>query len=313
MELRQLRYFLAIAEFGSFSKAAEKVFVAQSALSHQLAQLEEELGASLFIRQARGVTLTAAGQRFQAHAQAILRQVEDARLSVANEEASPCGKVSFGIPHSLSNALALPLLKAIRQELPRVEFELTEELTGHLAAQLRTGQINLALLFTGDESEEFSGPALADEALWLISPGDAEQCPSTALPLAEALQFPLILPAAPHGVRPIIERAAQQAGLAAPRVIADISSVSILRTSLLAGLGHTLLPPMPLLADLEAGQLQGRPLREPALIRQIRLCSSRHVPLSAASLAVRRLTQAVVTDLIQNGRWTGAKLPEEPA
>lgn len=313
MELRQLRYFLAIAEFGSFSKASEKVFIAQSALSHQMAQLEAELGAALFIRQARGVILTDAGQRFQAHAQAILRQVEDARHSVANEEASPGGKVSFGIPHSLSNALALPLLKAIRQHLPRVEFELTEELTGNLAAQLRTGQINLALLFSGEESEEFAGPVLADEALWLISPRDATSLPAATVPLAEALRLPLILPAAPHGVRPIIERAARHAGLPAPQIIADISSVSILRTSLLAGLGHTLLPPMPLLADLDSGQLRGIPLRAPTLSRGVRLCTSRHVPLSAASLAVRRLTQQVLTDLIQNDRWPGAKLPDERA
>ncbi|MCB1953497.1 MAG: LysR family transcriptional regulator, partial [Rhodocyclaceae bacterium] len=147
MELRQLRYFSAIAKHGSFSKAAEQVFVAQSALSHQLAQLESELGARLFHRSRRGVVLTEAGRVFLAHATAILRQVEDARASVMNVAGEPSGKVVFGVPHSASNALALPLLQAVREQLPKVELELTEELTGNLVPQLRSGQINLAVLF----------------------------------------------------------------------------------------------------------------------------------------------------------------------
>ena len=96
MELRQLRYFLAIAEHGSFSKAASTVYVAQSALSHQLAQLEEELGQSLFHRLPRGVEMTPAGRAFHPHALSILRQVEDARHSVSQAEGEIVGKVIFG-------------------------------------------------------------------------------------------------------------------------------------------------------------------------------------------------------------------------
>ena len=135
MELRQLRYFVAIAEHGAFSKAASKVFVAQSALSHQLAQLEEELGVPLLLRTRRGVELTEPGRVFLAHAISILRQTEDARSSVRSVMGEPTGKVVFGIPHSVSNALALPLLRAVRQQFPKIELELTEELTGNLTAQ----------------------------------------------------------------------------------------------------------------------------------------------------------------------------------
>ncbi|MCH2221643.1 MAG: LysR family transcriptional regulator, partial [Dechloromonas sp.] len=91
MELRQLRYFLAIAEHGSFSKAAGAVHVAQSALSHQLAQLEDELGQALFQRLPRGVELTPAGRAFHPHALSILRQVDDARNSVTQAEGETVG------------------------------------------------------------------------------------------------------------------------------------------------------------------------------------------------------------------------------
>lgn len=303
MELRQLRYFLAIAEHGSLSKAASSVFVAQSALSHQLAQLEEELGQPLFHRLPRGVELTPAGRAFHPHALSILRQVEDARHSVTQAEGEAIGKVIFGIPHSVSQALALPLLKAVRAALPRVELELTEELTGNLTPQLRTGQIQLAVLFDDGQLDEFRCHPLLEEALLLISPADAPDAPSGPISLRDALRLPLILPAPPHGVRPIIETAARQAGLAAPNVVADISSISILRTSLLAGLGHTLLPPMPMQRELERGELRAVTIAPEHLSRRVMLCASRHIPASAATLAVARVVDALVGQLCSDGSW----------
>jgi LysR family transcriptional regulator, nitrogen assimilation regulatory protein len=248
MELRQLRYFIAIADSGAFSKAAERVFVAQSALSHQIAQLEDELGASLFHRSRRGVELTDAGNRFLPHAVSILRQADDAVASVRSGTDTPTGKVVFGIPHSASNALALPLLRAVREQLPQVQLELTEELTGNLSKQLRTGQINLAVLFDDGHLGEFACTPLLRERICLIEPAQTAsgaKARKTRITLKQALAKPLTLPASPHGVRPIIEAAAAQAGLPAPVVEADISSISILRTTLLAGLGRTLLPVMP--------------------------------------------------------------------
>ena len=307
MELRQLRYFSAIAKHGSFSKAAEQVFVAQSALSHQLAQLESELGARLFHRSRRGVVLTEAGRVFLAHATAILRQVEDARASVMNVAGEPSGKVVFGVPHSASNALALPLLQAVREQLPKVELELTEELTGNLVPQLRSGQINLAVLFDDGTLDEFECTVLLDEHLSLISSATAADRPQAAVSLRQALALPLILPAHPHGVRPIIETAAREHGLPVPNVVADISSISILRTTLLAGMGHTLLPVMPLQHDLASGALCAVPVA-PALTRRLVLCASKHIPLSAAATAVVQLVQGLTQTLCSSGAWQGAAL-----
>ena len=307
MELRQLRYVIAIAKSGSLSKAAEQVFVAQSALSHQLAQLEEELGAPLFHRSRRGVEPTEAGRVFLAHATAILRQVEDARLAVQAVGGEPTGKVVFGIPHSVSAALALPLLQAVRERLPKVELELTEELTGNLVPQLRSGQLHLAVLFDDGLIGEFSQQPLLDERLMLISPAQAPDRPrKKSIRLGAALVLPLILPASPHGVRPIIEQAAREHGLPVPHVVADISSISILRTSLLAGMGHTLLPPMPLRHELEAGLLKSAELKQPTLSRRVVLCASRHLPLSAAAQAVAALTAPLCRELARSGRWQGA-------
>lgn len=309
MELRQLRYFIAIADCGAFSKAAERVFVAQSALSHQIAQLEDELGASLFHRSRRGVELTDAGNRFLPHAVSILRQADDAVASVRSGADTPTGKVVFGIPHSASNALALPLLRAVRGQLPQVQLELTEELTGNLSKQLRTGQINLAVLFDDAHLGEFACTPLLRERICLIEPAQtaaASKTRKTRITLKQALAKPLTLPASPHGVRPIIEAAAAQAGLPAPVVEADISSISILRTTLLAGLGRTLLPVMPLRAEIDSGQLIATEVGSPPLARTLMLCAANHIPPSAAALAVEQLVLGLVRQLCASGEWAGA-------
>jgi LysR family nitrogen assimilation transcriptional regulator len=307
MEFRQLRYFVAIAEHGAFSKAAEKVFVAQSALSHQLAMLEDELGVRLLHRTRRGVELTDPGRIFLAHATSILRQVEDARSSVLSLAGEPSGKVVFGVPHSVSNALALPLLQAVRQQYPKIELELTEELTGNLVPQLRTGQLNLAILFDDGGLTEFAHTRIATERLCLIGKADpGQRSAAKSISLKKALALPLILPADPHGVRPIIEAAARREGYEPPNVVADISSISILRTSLLAGLGQTLLPVMPLRQDIAAGLLTATPITSPALSRVVALCTSRHIPVSSAAAAVSSLTIELVQTLCTDGDWLDA-------
>ena len=308
MEFRQLRYFVAIAESGSFSRAAEKVFVAQSALSHQIAQLESELGTSLFHRSRRGIELTEAGRRFAPHAVSILRQTEEAAASARQTSDEPSGKVVFGIPHSASSALALPLFKAVRQRLPRVRLELTEELTGNHSQQLTTGQINLAVLFDDGNLLDFEHTPVLSERMYLIEPALPGKKAPHRVTLKQALSRPLVLPASPHGVRPIIEAAALQAGLASPQVEADISSISILRTSLLAGMGRTLLPVMPLRAEVEAGLLWAAEIVDPPLERMLAICWSRHIPVSSASQAVMQLTQALVAQLCVEGQWLGGDL-----
>lgn len=309
MEIRQLRYFVAIADSGSFTKAAERVYVAQSALSHQLAQLEEELGVDLFERSRRGVELTEAGQRFFPHAVSILRQTEEALVSARSTRQEPEGKVVFGIPHSASAALALPLLRAVRQRFPRVTLELTEELTGNLSRQLRTGQIALAVLFDDGHLGGFAVTRVLSEQLCLIEPAASAVAgrPARRLTLKQALAQPLILPASPHGVRPIIEAAAMAAGLPPPKVEADISSISILRTTLLAGLGRTLLPVMPLQPDIRAGVLRAVPVVGPRLERVLAVCSSAHIPRSPACQAVAGLAVSLMQQLSAEGQWEGSR------
>ncbi len=308
MELRQLRYFVAIVDHGSLSRAALVLHVAQPALTAQLRQLEDELGAQLLHRSAQGVLSTDAGKVFYQHAQAILKQVEDARSAVTQSTARPSGAVTLGLPHSISGALALPLLMAVRERYPEITLQLTEELSGNLAEQLKSGRINLAVLFDDGQLKAFAATALVEEDLMFICrAGSAWDPPRARVTLAEALAAPLILPAQPQGVRPLIESVARGAGLALSNVI-EINSIAILRSALLADMGATILPVAPLLAEVAAGALRALPIDAPSISRSVTLCASKNIPLTNAAAAVGRLAHQVARTLCEDGAWIGARL-----
>ncbi len=308
MELRQLRYFVAIVDHGSLSRAALVLHVAQPALTQQLRQLEEELGAQLLHRSAQGVLSTDAGKVFYEHAQAILKQVGDARSAVTQSTDRPSGSVTLGLPHSISGALALPLLLAARARFPEITLQLTEELSGNLAEQLKSGRINLAVLFDDGQLGAFASSALVEEALMFISrTGSAFGPAGPQVSLAEALATSLILPAQQQGVRPLIESMARGAGLGLSAVM-EINSIAILKSALLADMGATILPLAPLLAEINSGALQARPIHSPAMARSVTLCASRNIPLTNAAAAVGRLVHEVSRELCDSGAWLGARL-----
>jgi LysR family nitrogen assimilation transcriptional regulator len=312
MELRQLRYFVAIVDHGSLSRAAVILHVAQPALTQQLRQLEQELGVQLLHRSAQGVISTDAGKVFYEHAQAILKQVADARSAVAQSAERPSGSVTLGLPHSISGALALPLLTATRAQFPEISLQLTEELTGNLSDQLKSGRVNLAVLLDDGQLGQFATIPLVDEELQFICRSDALYAKGEqSLTLQQALSATLILPGLQHGVRPRIESVARAAGLGLNNVI-EINSIAILKSALLADMGATILPCAPVLDELQRGSLRAQRIHSPAISRTVVLCFSRNIPLTNAASAISRLVRQVSVQLCAEGRWPGAvPLPQQ--
>lgn len=308
MELRQLRYFVAIVDHGSLSRAATVLHVAQPALTQQLRQLEQELGAQLLHRSAQGVLSTDAGKVFYEHAQAILKQVADAKSAVTQSAERPSGSVTLGLPHSISGALALPLLSAARARFPEITLQLTEELTGNLAEQLKSGRVNLAVLFDDGQLSPFVCTPLVEEELRFICRAGSQWAEGrSTVTLAQALAAQLILPGPQHGVRPRIESVARGAGLATSNVI-EINSIAILKSAILADMGATILPVAPVLAEIERGAMVALPIEQPSISRTVVLCGSKNIPLTNASAAISRLACQVAADLCHSHYWLGARL-----
>ena len=146
MELHQLRYVCAVAETGSFSRAAERCQIAQPSLSQQVLKLEEELGAKLFDRLGRGIRLTESGRAFLPHARAILDQVDVARASVASNSADVRGSVTLGAIPTVAPYLIPRYTAAFTKRFPDARLRIVEETTPVLIEGLRDLSIDFALL-----------------------------------------------------------------------------------------------------------------------------------------------------------------------
>lgn len=303
MELRQLRYFVRIVDLGSLSKAAADLYVAQPALSKQLAALEAELGTELLARSPRGVTPTEAGLALYREAQAVLRQLRRIPDELRSAAGSPTGVVAVGMPFSTSNILAAPLVAAVRDRLPGVRLAITQEGSGQLERLLAGGQLDLSLVYERERPTRLVDETpLLQEELVLVTRGRAGQAETT---LAEAARERLVLPRAANSTRQLVERAFAKAGL--PLVVfAEVDVPWTMKAMVAAGLGATIVSRSALYPDT-AG-LAVRRIVRPALVRGLNLCSRRGETAGRSSALVREILAEVVAGLIERGAWQGAAL-----
>jgi LysR family hydrogen peroxide-inducible transcriptional activator len=169
MEIHQLRYFVAVADEGHFSRAAEKVHVAQPSLSQQIQKLEAEVGQPLFDRLPRAVLLTEAGKRFRGFAQRILADIADAQKCIDEYKREAVGRLVVGAIPTIAPYLLPRLLPRFQQKHPKVTVEVVEDVTENLARGLDDGEVDLGLVSTC-ESQEFVKHPLGREALLVAVP-----------------------------------------------------------------------------------------------------------------------------------------------
>jgi DNA-binding transcriptional LysR family regulator len=246
MELRQLEYFVAVAEEASFTRAAERVHISQPGVSAQVRQLERELGAPLIDRTGRTATLTAAGAAAVEHARAVLASAEAVRQAVDDVNGLVRGRLLMGMVTGCTITPLFDALAAFRQAHPGVDVALIEDDSERLADDVRRGTTDLALIGTADDAlpgletltilrEPLVGAVTADHPL-----GDAAS-------LEELLAFPLLCLPEGTGIRAAFDRACAAQGLAAdvalqasaPDAVADLAArglgVAVLSASMLAG------------------------------------------------------------------------------
>lgn len=309
MELRQLRYFARVVELGSMSRAALELGVVQSALSQQISRLESELATRLLQRSAKGVTPTDAGLAFFREAQLALRHADEA--SRAAQQARLSGSVSVGLAPTTASVLGLPLLRAMRERYPDVRLHMVESLSGHLAAMLNARQLDLAVLFDTHPARRWSVTPLVEEKLFLIQPRAAGRKLPPTVRLKDLRGMPLILPSPGHGLRSTLDAAFARVRLK-PEVVTEIDSLTMLMDAVAAGLGATLQPWAALgrFADAQE-RFDLAEVADAQAKRLNSLCSLSDDELSPAALAVRVVLAACARELVQGGRWVGARLTHQ--
>src|ERR1043165_2536148 len=170
MEIHQLRYFVAVAEEGSFSQAAQREHVSQPSLSQQIAKLEEELNEPLFDRLPRSVVMTEAGRCLLPYARVILTALADAARAVTALEAEVAGPLSVGAIPSIALYILPKLIGQFQQAYPKVTFELFEDITPKLAQRLEDGTLDLVIASGSDEMPNLERHSLGRESLFLLVP-----------------------------------------------------------------------------------------------------------------------------------------------
>lgn len=310
MDLRQLRYFAQIVESGSLSKASRCLFVAQPALSQQLAKLEDEVGKPLLHRSAKGVTPTDNGLALYHHARFMLRQLDQA-LSIARQEAGEVrGMVSLGLPSTTLVALGLPLMQRIHEKYPGILLNVVEGMSGHIAQMMRLGQLDLAILFTNDVSTKLDAVPLLDEELFVLLPKDSKLVPArqTSITVAEVAKLPLILPTGTHGLRRRVVAEFERRDLT-PHVVAEIDSLTLLMNCVYDGMGLTIKPMSALRHEGERGKhWRALSIADAKIARRNYVYSIAKTLLSPAASAVAIELQDTARTLVLSGDWQGVAL-----
>jgi LysR family nitrogen assimilation transcriptional regulator len=301
MDLKQLAYFVRVAEMGSFTRAATALNVAQPALSRQIRLLEVELRQNLLKRNGRGASPTEAGQLLLQHGRGILHQVERAQEELEQARNKLGGKVALGMPPSVARVLTVPLTRAFREKMPDAHLSISEGLTAAMQESLLNGRLDIALLYNAKATAGLEISHLVQEELWLVQVRQSalqEDPPPPPIRLKEVAKLPLVIPSRPNAIRMHVE--SEMAGIGCrPNIAFEIDGVTSILELVADGAGSAILSRNAVTRSINPSAFSKRAISEPQL--SIELSSV------VSSLRPTTLTQQATLSLI---RETAQKLLE---
>jgi LysR family nitrogen assimilation transcriptional regulator len=300
MDLKQLEYFVRVAELGSFTRAAQALNVAQPALSRQVRLLEVELRQNLLVRNGRGANPTEAGNLLLAHARGILHQVERAREELGRVRGALAGRVAIGLPPSLSRVLAVPLMRAFRQQLPQASVSICEGLSVNMQEWLATGRLDIAVLYNAQPAAELEVSPLLEEDLVLVQARPAglpQDPPPGPVSLSEIAALPLVIPSRPNAIRMQVEAALAHIGLR-PLVALEIDGVAAILDLVADGAGAALLSRNAVSSSIRPSAFQVRAIVDPPLRTRLSLAISAQRPSTLTQQAAMALLKTTAEQIL---------------
>ena len=301
MDLKQIEYFVRVAELGSFTRAAIALDVAQPALSRQVRLLEVELRQNLLVRNGRGATPTEAGKLLLEHGRGILHQVQRAREELGRVRGALAGRVAVGLPPSIARVLAVPLIREFRRRMPEASLSITESLSTAMHEALATGRLDIALLYNAAAAPEVELTPLVEEELFLVqaradgSRGASAQKP---LPLRGLAEVPLVIPSRPNAMRMLVESELADLGLK-PRIALEIDGVSAILALVADGAGSAVLSRNAIQTSARPQAFTMRPIGSPPLRSRLSMAVSSQRPSTLTQQATMELIRSTVAGLIE--------------
>ncbi|MVW79043.1 LysR substrate-binding domain-containing protein [Bordetella sp. 02P26C-1] len=277
MELRHLRYFIALAGSLNFTRAAERVHVTQSTLSHQIRQLEEEIGQRLFDRVGKRVVITTAGDTFLAYATRALREIDQGLSELKHSAASMTGELRLGTTHTFNQSFIPDCVAQFLLHNPTMKV-IIEELTADIiVSQLEQGQLDLGVAYRPESTSGLTFEPLFNEELSLIVSQTHPLARRKRIRLIELHRESLVLLPASFSTRRLLDECFAAAG-AEPNIVAEINTVAgmlgmVMRLPVGCIAAASAIPPNP---SLRLIPLEGpTPMRTPGLLFNPRLPQTR--------------------------------------
>ncbi|HEV2577188.1 MAG TPA: LysR family transcriptional regulator [Acidobacteriaceae bacterium] len=265
MEINQLRYVCAIAETGSFSRAAERCQVAQPSLSQQVLKLEEDLGAKLFDRLGRSIRITEAGRAFLPHARSILEQMEAARSSVAAKNADIRGSVAVGVIPTIAPFLMPRYTTVFAKKYPDAKLRIVEETTPLLIDALRDLSIDLAILALPLRHKDLEFFPIRTEPLFAALPKNHPRATADSLALKSLRGEPFVMLRDGHCFRDLSLATCTHARIT-PNIAFESDQFSSVLGMVAAGVGISIVPQMAIDRNAACGYVR---LTDPRATRTI--------------------------------------------
>jgi LysR family nitrogen assimilation transcriptional regulator len=302
MNLKRVELFMQVAEFGSFSKAATVIGIAQPALGRQIQKLEEEYGFRLFYRHGRGISLTHEGEIFLERVRPIIRQLESIPADIHAEHLSPQGIVTVGLTPTVSNFFGLRFLRAMREKYPQLQVNIVSGYSGYVHEWVVDGRVDMAVLHDTRRSSSVAVEPLAAAELFLVQPTvrTAFQLP-VQHSLAAISALPLVLPSKNHGLRRTLEHAASVIG-ARLNVQFEVDTLELMKEIVVSGMACTVLAKPAILSEIAKGELSASRIDGVHLYTKLVLAIATHRPVTRAI----RLAEKEIKQLV------GACVGEEP-
>ena len=310
MDLKQIKYFLAVSEHGSVASAAASLNLAQPSLSQQIKNLENSLDTELFTRTSRGVTLTLAGKQFKSHCNEILALVSSAVEEVRSVGSNISGSVVIGFPSSVSMVLSVPLQETICHEHPEINLRLVESMSGFINQMLENGDLDMAILYENNNLRNFDHKYLLRESLKFYAAADTwpfESLPNEPIELKSLGNLEFVFPSTDHGTRNLVTRAFKLAGCPV-KIFAEMDSLPQIKSLVARGSAYTILPPAATYDFESRRELVSAPIINPTIDRSVFFVKNLKKPHSAAMLKVEEVIHSVVIELVSRGLWQGSRI-----
>ncbi len=206
MELRHLRYFLAVSAARSFTRAAARLHVTQPTLSHQIKQLEAIIGTLLFERNTKDVELTAAGRLFRPYCERILKEIESSKLAISELEGLMRGTLRMGVFHSFSHSMLPPVLSEFALRYPGVHVTARLVPRADMERDLVNAELDFAIAYISDDNDQIVAERLFDEELVLVVGSKHSHAGHKSMPMRDLATLPLVLLTPEFGARQFVDR-----------------------------------------------------------------------------------------------------------